>query len=44
LGSKDSLNHLRRQVKSAVDDAGANIIYGSIDYKNTKTGYENGFW
>jgi len=27
-----------------VEDAGANIIYGSVDYKNTKTGYENGFW
>lgn len=44
IGIKKGLTNLRSQVKNAVADAGAEIIYGDINFEMKQPGFENGFF
>lgn len=44
IGYKLALERMRRDVLEAVNEQGAKIIYGDVNYKMTQPGFEHGYF
>ena len=44
IGYKLALERMRRDVLEAVNEHGAKIIYGDVNYKMTQPGFEHGYF
>lgn len=44
MGGKKGMTNLRKKVRSAITEYGAEMIYGEIDYEMKQPGLENGFF